>query len=149
MKQPEKLTKKLNDLLEKNVDAQKYFKSAAADVENQELRDLFDDMANRHYSFGHELVAEIRNFGQEPDEDSDFGSDMKRTWKEIKAGFGGNDEKSFTREMREAENSVIKEYEEIIPETEFPPSTANLLLKQKKALVESRNKLEELGKVFS
>lgn len=59
MKFTEEMSNKLNDLLEKNYDAEKGYKKAAEKVENTELQQFFNEQAQKRYDFGHELKTEI------------------------------------------------------------------------------------------
>ena len=61
----EKVSSKLNDLLEKTYDAEKGFKKAAENVKNEALKNYFSKKAQERYDFGHELKSEIKSFGQE------------------------------------------------------------------------------------
>lgn len=46
---------KLNALLEKTYDAEKGFKKAAENIENNSLKIYFNRKAEERYTFGHEL----------------------------------------------------------------------------------------------
>ena len=55
MKFTEKMSNKLNELLEKNYDAEKGYKKAAENVENTKLKQFFNEQAQKRYDFGHEI----------------------------------------------------------------------------------------------
>lgn len=148
MKYSEEMSDQLNDLLEKNYDTEKNFKSAADDVENLQLKTLFQEMAQQRYDFGHELKAEIRNFGEEPDKGSSASSDISRGWMDLKAALSGNKEQAVLKQLVKGEEAALEEYNKVIKETNFPPTTENLLIKQRNAIMESMNKAKTLHESF-
>ncbi len=62
-----KAIRALNELIEKNYDAEKGYKEAVTDVENHELKDYFTKSVQQRYEFGHELKAEIEKLGGTPE----------------------------------------------------------------------------------
>ncbi|MFD1094820.1 ferritin-like domain-containing protein [Salegentibacter chungangensis] len=144
MKYSEKVSKMLNELLEKNYDAEKGYKFAAENVESSELRSFFEERASERYDFGHELKEEIRNFGEAPEKGTSLKGDAHRTWMNLKASVSGNKEEAVLEEAVRGEKAAVEEYEEVLKDTDIPPSTANILLKQKNAIVASLNKVKSL-----
>ena len=67
MSYTEEMGKKLNELLEKNYDAEAGYKNAAEKVANPALKNYLLSRAQDRYDFGHELKEELRQMGQEPD----------------------------------------------------------------------------------
>ena len=59
MKNSEKMTYKLNELLTKNYDAEAGYKKAAEMVSQPQLKQFFETQAQHRYDFGHELKTEI------------------------------------------------------------------------------------------
>lgn len=144
MEYSEKIADKLNELLEKNFDTEKNFRSAAEDINNPELKTLFLEMARQRYDFGHELKSEIRNFGHSPEKGSSAGSDLKRAWMDLKAAVSGNNEEAVLKELSKGEESTLEEYNNVISSTDFPPSTENILIKHRNAIRESHQRAESL-----
>ncbi len=144
MKYTEKVSKELNELLEKNYDAEKGYKFAAEKAEDADLRKFFEERAAERYDFGHELKAEIRNFGESPDKGSSVKGDTHRTWMNLKATFSSDKEEAVLEEAVRGEKAAVEDYENVLKDPDIPPSTANLLLKQKNAIVASLNKVKSL-----
>ncbi|MCL6219436.1 ferritin-like domain-containing protein [Zunongwangia pacifica] len=144
MKYSEEVAKKLNELLEKNYDAEKGYKSAAEHVKNEKLKAFFSERAKERYDFGHQLKAEIRNFGETPEKGSSLEADAHRTWMNLKTALSGNKEEVVLEEAVRGEEIAVEEYEKIIKDTSIPPSTQNVLLKQKNAIVDSLNEVKSL-----
>ncbi|MGA8853430.1 MAG: PA2169 family four-helix-bundle protein, partial [Christiangramia sp.] len=76
MSYSKEISKKLNELLEKNYDAEKGYKLAAEKVKNQQLKSFFSKRAQERYDFGHELKSEIKNFGEDPDKGTSVKGDV-------------------------------------------------------------------------
>jgi len=144
MKYSEKVSKQLNDLLEKNYDAEKGYKYAAENSKNPELKAFFSERAQERYDFGHELKSEIRDFGENPDKGSSLAGDAHRTWMNLKTSLSSDKDDAALEEAIRGEKAAIDEYEDVLKDTDIPPSTANLLLKQKNGIVAALNKLKAL-----
>lgn len=138
------ISKKLNELLEKNYDAEKGYKLAAEKVNNQKLKNFFSERAQERYDFGHELKSEIRNFGEEPDKGSSLAGDAHRSWMNLKASLSGDKDEAVLEEAIRGEKKAVEEYEDILKEQEIPASTGNILMKQKNSIVASLNEVKSL-----
>ncbi len=144
MSYSENVSKKLNELLEKNYDAEKGYKLAAEKVNNQRLKSFFSARAQKRYDFGHELKSEISNFGEAPDKGSSVAGDLHRGWMNLKASLSGDKDEAVLEEAIRGEKAAVEEYEEILKDSEIPASTGNVLMKQKNAIVASLNEVKAL-----
>lgn len=79
-----KLGRKLNDLLEKNYDAEKGFLKAAENAKHGGLNSNFTDKAKERTGLGDELKSELRNFGQEADDGGSLLGAVHHSWKELR-----------------------------------------------------------------
>ena len=140
------ISKKLNELLEKNYDAEKGYKLAAEKVKNERLKAFFSERASERYDFGHELKSEIRNFGENPDKGTSLAGDVHRSWMNLKATFSNDKDESVLEEAVRGEKAAVEEYEDILKDSELPASTGNILLKQKNAIIASLNEVKTLEK---
>jgi len=146
MSYSKEVSNKLNELLEKNYDAEKGYKLAAEKVKNQQLKSFFSDRAQERYDFGHELKTEIRNFGENPEKGSSLKADAHRSWMNLKASLSNDKDESVLEEAIRGEKSAVEEYESVMKEKELPASTQNILMKQKNAIVASLNEVKTLEK---
>lgn len=137
---------KLNDLLEKNYDAEKGYKLAAEKVENPQMKSFFNQRAQERYDFGHELKSEIKNFGENPDKGSSLAGDVHRSWMNLKASLSTDKDEAVLEEAIRGEKAAVEEYENILKDSEIPASTANILMKQKNAIVAALNEVKTLEK---
>jgi len=140
------ISKKLNELLEKNYDAEKGYKLAAEKVKNSQLKSFFSARAQERYDFGHELKSEIRNFGENPEKGSSLAGDAHRSWMNLKASLSNDKDEAVLEEAIRGEKAAVEEYESILKESEIPASTGNVLLKQKNAIIASLNEVKTLEK---
>ncbi|MDX1762251.1 MAG: PA2169 family four-helix-bundle protein [Christiangramia sp.] len=146
MSYSKEVSNKLNELLEKNYDAEKGYKLAAEKVKREDLKAFFSERAQERYDFGHELKSEIRNFGENPDKGSSLKGDAHRSWMNLKASLSNDKDEAVLEEAIRGEKSAIEEYENILKESEIPASTGNILMKQKNAIVASLNEVKTLEK---
>ncbi|SHJ79721.1 ferritin-like domain-containing protein [Pseudozobellia thermophila] len=140
----EKIGSKLNDLLEKTYDAEKGFKKAAENVESITLKGYFQRKAQERYDFGHELKAEIKQFGQEIDKGDSFTSKVHRSWMDLKNFFAADSEEAMLEEAIKGEKAAISEYEEVMQDTSLPNSTKVLLARQKHKIENGLDTIEKL-----
>ncbi len=145
----EEMSKKLNELLEKNYDAEKGYKKAAEIVDNTKLKQFFNDQAQNRYDFGHELKSEIRNHGEEPDKGGSATGSAHRTWMDIKTTFTSNDEEAILEEVQKGEKEAVEEYNEIISDTTLPPTTQSILKKQRDSVQEALRSAKNFEVVVS
>ncbi|PVW14348.1 ferritin-like domain-containing protein [Marixanthomonas spongiae] len=131
MEYTEDISKRVNDLLEKNYDAEKGYKKAAEIVDNAKLKEFFKEQAQNRYDFGHQLKSEIKNFGEDPDKGGSTKGSMHRTWMDIRSTFTSNDEKAILKEVERGEEAAVEEYNEVINDTTLPPTTKDILTKQR------------------
>ncbi|MDN3595581.1 ferritin-like domain-containing protein [Zunongwangia endophytica] len=148
MKYSEEVSEKLNDLLEKNYDAEKGYKFAAENIKNDKLKSFFTERAQERYDFGHELKSEIRNYGEVPDKGSSLAGDAHRTWMNLKTALSGNKEEAVLEEAIRGEEVAVEEYQKILDDTNVPASTQNILLKQKNSILASLKEVKSLEYKF-
>ena len=134
MKFTEKMSNKLNELLEKNYDAEKGYKKAAEKVENTKIKQFFNDQAQKRYDFGHELKSEIKNYGETPEKGGSVTGAMHRAWIDIETAFSSNNEETILGEVQKGEKAAIAEYDEVIKDITLPPTTQRILTNQREAI---------------
>lgn len=137
MKYTEKVSKKLNELLEKNYDAEAGYVAAKDNVKNSNLKNFFKDRAKDRYDFGHEIKEEIRSFGEEPDKGTSIKGDAHRVWMNLKSTFSSDSDEAVLEEAIRGEKKALEDYNEILKETDLPASTKAILEKQRKGVQEA------------
>lgn len=148
MKYTEKISNKLNELLEKNYDAEKGYLNSAENVENPRLKIFFKTRASERSKFAKDLRTEILSYGQIPEDDGSLKGVMHRNWMSLKSLFSANDEEAILEEALRGERASLDEYKEILKDNEFAPSTLKMLEMQKQEIQSAINSLmvkEELS----
>jgi uncharacterized protein (TIGR02284 family) len=148
MKYTEKISNKLNELLEKNYDAEKGYLNAAENVESSKLKIFFKNRASERSQFAKELRTEILSYGQIPEDDGSFKGIMHRNWMSLKSLFSSNNEEAILEEAMRGEKASYNEYKEILQEDAFAPSTRKMLEQQMQKIQAAINTLmveEELA----
>ncbi|GAA0872469.1 hypothetical protein GCM10009117_16160 [Gangjinia marincola] len=134
MSYSEKVSSKLNDLLARNYDSEKGYQEAAEKVEYGDLKAFFKEKAQERYDFGHEIKEEIRSFGESPEKGTSIAGDAHRAWMNVKSLFSQNDKEAMVEEALRGETTMLENYNEVLEETNLPPSTRNVLIKQRDAI---------------
>lgn len=147
MKYTEKVANKLNELLEKNYDAEAGYKLAQEKVESRRLKDFFQQQAQERYNFGHELKNEIQSYGAEPDKGTSFKGDAHRAWMNIKSTFSSDNEESILEEAVRGEKAAVAEYNSILNDMSLPPSTNSLLIKHRDNVQQALNKVNAMESI--
>ncbi|RCW93901.1 uncharacterized protein (TIGR02284 family) [Winogradskyella arenosi] len=141
----EEISNQLNELLEKNYDAEKGYLNAADNVESKNLKIFFKRRASERSEFAKELRTEILQYGEIPEDSGSFKGVVHRNWMSLKSTFSSNNEEAILEEALRGEKASLEEYNDLIKEPNLPPSIDALLLKHKNAIQAAINteKVEE------
>lgn len=144
----QEVSNKLNELLEKNYDAAKGYKTAAENVKSETLTNFFMRKASEREHFGKQLKSEIMSFGESPEKGGSLTGKVHRAWMNTKAFFSNENEEAILEEALRGEKASIEEYNEVINSKEhLPNSTATLLKTQRDTILSDAilvKKLEEI-----
>lgn len=130
----DELGNRLNDLLEKNYDAEKGFKKASENAKHTGLKSYFSQKAQERYNFGHELKPELQSFGKAPDKGGSVTGAAHRTWMEVKSWFSTDDDEAMLEEAIRGEKASVSEYQEVLNDTTLPSSTKQIIQTQKNTI---------------
>lgn len=137
----------LNELLERNYDAEKGYKKAAEDIDNSLLKDFFQEYAGQRYNFGHEIKDEIRRIGGDPDKGSSVTGDLHRTWIDVKSILTGKDTESVVKECIRGESKALEDYEDALRRQDLPPSSREVVQTQHDKIQGAINRLNQIDKI--
>lgn len=126
----EKVSEKLNTLLEKSYDAKQGYHKAADHTNNPALKAYFERKSKERNQFGHAIESEIRNFGQEAEKGGSVTGSAHRAWMDVKSFFSADSDESMLEAAITGEKAAIDDYEDVLKETSLPPSTLTLLTNQ-------------------
>lgn len=135
------LVNSLQELLEKNYDAEKGFKKALEDSDNRSLKEFLKMQSVQRNRFATELDKELRSLNEEPKENGSTAGSLHRTWIDVKTAFTGKDDEAVLEECIRGEKASVDEYEDKLKKNNFPPHITQLLDRQ---LGEIRTTLSEV-----
>lgn len=131
----------LQELLEKNYDAEKGYKKVLEEADNPSLKEFLKQQAILRNRFATEIHSAIRALNAEPKEKGSTTADLHRTWIDLKTLFTKNDDEAVLEECLRGEKASLKEYEEKLKKTVFLPETKAML---EKHLQEIRTTVSEI-----
>lgn len=134
MKYSEEISKKLNELLIKNYNAEKGYLNAIEQVDSDRLKLFFKRRATERSEFAESLRKEILQYGQVPEDSGSFKGVAHRNWMRLKALFSSNNEEAILEEAIRGEEASLEVYNEIMEDKTLPPTIDNLLMKHKYAI---------------
>lgn len=138
------LVNNLQELLEKNYDAEKGFTKAMQDVKNDNLSKFFKYQAAQRSQFANELTNEIINLNETPKESGSVTGAVHRTWIDIKTSLSGDKDEAVLEECIRGEKASVEEYESRLQENRFPSNIENTLTNQKSSIQNTLNKVKTL-----
>ena len=139
-----KLVNNLQELLEKNYDAEKGYKKALEDAKDGQLKTFLLHQAAQRGQFVNELDKEIRNLNEEPKKSGSATGSLHRAWIDIKAAVSGNDDEAVLEECIRGEKASVEEYEDRIKNNAFPPKIASVVNSQLTSINATLNKVKTL-----
>ena len=140
----DKLVNNLQELLEKNYDAEKGFTKAMKNAENPRLKSFLKHQAAQRSRFTNELTQEIRNLNEEPKDSGSFTGDLHRTWIDIKSAVSGNEDEAVLEECIRGEKASWDEYTNKLKNENFPPNIASVVQKQATEIQNTLSKVKTL-----
>jgi len=136
-----KLVDQLEEILEKNRDAQKGYAKAAENADSANLQSYFNQKSRERSTFNEALKRELVTSYDEIDDDGSFTGTMHRAWMDVKSFFSGNNDEAMLEEAIKGDKAAVNEYEEVLREEALPISVANIIREQ---LVKIRTDLNQV-----
>jgi uncharacterized protein (TIGR02284 family) len=144
-----KLVENLQQLLEKNYDAQKGYIKAMEDSKNSNFKKFLQRQAAQRNRFATELDQQIRSLNEKPKESGSFTGNLHRTWIDIKSAVAENKDEAVLEECIRGEKASWKEYNEKLKENNFPPKISDVLQKQASEIHQTLNRVKTLEDITS
>lgn len=131
----EKVAERLNELIEKNIDASKGFGKAAENASTPELKNYFSTKSKERQSFVSQLETIVGSTGEEIEDSGSVKGTAHRTWMDIKSFFSTDNDESMLEASITGEKAAIEEYKEIIKEP--LPLVAKEVIQRQLAVIET------------
>lgn len=134
MKFKEEISNKLNELLIKNIDAEKNYSNAIDNIDDDRLKMFFKRRTEDRGKFAKALRTEILRYGQIPEDSGSLKESFNRNWTSLKLSLSSNNEEVVLGEAIKFEESVLDDYNELLKDKTLPPTIDALLNRQKNAI---------------
>jgi uncharacterized protein (TIGR02284 family) len=104
----------LNGLIEASRDGESGYRTAAADVNNSELRTIFGDYADQRAGFVRELEAEVVRLGGTPVKSGTLTAAVHRGWIDLKSGLSGGGAHAIVAACETGEDAAQAAFERVV-----------------------------------
>ena len=141
----EELLTCLSDLIETCRDAEKGFKSAAENIQDDNLRAFFRRHSLQRAQFASELQAEVRRLGGEPAEGGSVSGAFHRGWMNLRAAIADGDEDAIVGECEWGEDAALRNYERVLKQS-LPPNVWPVVKHQYTRIRETHDRLRDRKK---
>lgn len=134
----------LNDLLKINNDRVAGYNKAIEETEEEDLKAIFNAMANQSRKIAMTLVNEITSLGGEPATNSTTNpGKIYRVWMDVKATFNGKDREGVLNACEFGEDAAQSAYKTALENDDLTTEVRELIWKQKDELKDSHDDIKE------
>ncbi|MFS4417431.1 ferritin-like domain-containing protein [Maribacter sp. 2307ULW6-5] len=140
----ETLVDQLEEILEKNRDAEKGYGKAAENAESPSLRAFFERKGRERSEFNRELKSAMVANYDDVDDDSSFTGSIHRAWMDVKAFFSGDDDESMLEEAIRGDKAAVEEYDEVLEDTNLPAAIGSIIREQRNKIQTDLNKVKSM-----
>lgn len=138
------LVNNLQELLEKNYDAEKGFTKAMTDAKNPSLKTFLQRQAAQRSRFANELSDIILNLNEKPNESGSATGTLHRAWIDIKTSLSGDKDEAVLEECIRGEKASVEEYHDRLQKYDFPLDISDILTKQADDISATLSKVKTL-----
>ncbi|WP_010231592.1 ferritin-like domain-containing protein [Gillisia marina] len=134
----------LQDLLEKNYDAEKGFKQVMEKAANSQLKSWMQKQAAQRSQFANEIDGELRKLNVEPKDSGSAAGSAHRVWIDVKTALSFDKDESILEECIRGEKASVAEYEETLNNSFWTPNVKSMLTEQKNKVQNSLSTVKRL-----
>jgi uncharacterized protein (TIGR02284 family) len=132
MKPQEKTIELLNELVQINNDRIEGYERASKETNDNDLKSLFNGMAQRSHTLNAQLRSEILKRGGKPTDSTTTSGKAYRVWMDFKAAVTGKDRKAILSSCEFGEDAAQDAYEKVLKSSdELPEDLVALVGDQK------------------
>ncbi|NOT75541.1 MAG: PA2169 family four-helix-bundle protein [Cyclobacteriaceae bacterium] len=143
--QKEHASEILNDLLKINNDRIEGYRKANKETEDEDLKNLFEEMEDESESIVNSLIKEIASLGGTPEAGSTTNpGKIYRVWMDVKATFNGKDRKGILNACEFGEDAAQSAYRTALKDEELPLGIRALIKSQQVELKLSHDSIKAL-----
>lgn len=136
--------KVLQNILEKNYDAEKGYAKAMEDAKTPTLKAFLKHQAAQRGRFANTIDNRLRQLNEKPKESGSATGTLHRTWIDIKSSLTGNDDEAVLKEVMRGEKASVEEYEDVIKKHSLTPEISQELQTQLQDIQATLNRVKGL-----
>lgn len=140
----EKTVTLLNNIIEINNDRIEGYERAANETEDNDLKFLFNKMANESRGHRSELISQVVSFGGSPAEGTKTSGKIYRAWMDIKAALTGKDAHAIISSCEFGEDAALEEYDKVLEENELTGKARETVTNQRIKIQQSHDYIKTL-----
>lgn len=138
----------LNDLLEKNYDAELGYQNARDNTEVPRLKTFFGSRSQQRFQYAGALKQIITKLGGTPVTEGSMVGKAHRVWIDFKSALAFTDEEAILEECERGEEASLKAYDEFFSTYKLNSEVAAEVLKQRNGIARSLKKVEMLEEQY-
>ncbi len=129
-KEHEEIVNVLQELLQKNFDAEAGYKQVMIKAENGALKNWLQQKAQQRHLFATQLDCMIREMNATPAEDGTILGSAHRAWIDIKTTLSTNTDQALLEECIRGEKASVEEYQKQLDNLDKYPGVKELIYGQ-------------------
>ncbi|CAN5900910.1 PA2169 family four-helix-bundle protein [soil metagenome] len=141
--QADKIASVVSDLIERCKDGREGYRTAAEDVQDQDLKSLFQEYALQRDRMITELQNELHKIGQTQDESGSLSGTIHRAWIDLKSAISSNDRKRILEECERGEDYAVAAYKKALKE-ELPGPISQIVHSQYERVQSAHDHIRDL-----
>lgn len=134
----------LNRLIAICKDGEAGFRSAADDVKDIELKEVFTRLAHQRSEFATELQLCVRSLGEEPRDSATLSGALHRGWMSLKSDVVKNDSHAVLAECERGEDEAVAAYREVLADAPLESALRLLVSSQSAAVQTAHDEIRDL-----
>ena len=135
------LTENLQDILEKNYDAEHGYKEAMLRADKPSLKEYLKERAVMRNLFATEISDLILKLNETPRENGSATGTIHRAWMNLKDALSFDTDEAILEECIRGDKASVKEYKEFLEDTTLPTDITSIITRQ---LLKVEKSLEEI-----
>ena len=139
-----KITDKLNHLISIANDGKYGYKTAAEDVEDVTLKQLFMQYSTEREAYAEELKSRVASFGNSSDEGGGPLGALHRTWIDLKSTIISGDREAILKACITGEEAAVKAYKEVLDDNYIDSNIRQIITTQLSGVEAALNSIRSL-----
>jgi uncharacterized protein (TIGR02284 family) len=143
----DEITSTLKELIRTCRDGENGFRTAAADIQDPNLKHLFESYSQQRSEFASELQEELQRHAEEPVDSGHASATLHRSLMAVEATLTGRDEGTIISECERGEDQAVEAYEAAL-RTLLPDGVRSLVERQFLRIREAHDQIRSLQRAY-